>query len=54
MLDLDACIHLEKIEIAGIEVEDELDRTGAGIADMACEFDCVAGHASAGLRIEHG
>ena len=31
MFHLQACIHLEEVELVGVVVVDELDRTGGGI-----------------------
>ncbi len=39
MLDLQACVHFQKIEALIFTVEDELDRPGAAIIDCPGEFD---------------
>ena len=43
MLDLEACVHLEKIEMA-VFVEQELDRPGIGVADTLRHDNGCRGH----------
>ena len=39
VLDLEAGVHLEEVELAGGVVEQELDGAGAGVADLLGEGD---------------
>src|SRR5918994_3272405 len=52
MLDLDAAVQLEQVEVAA--VEHELDRPGASVTDGAGERDRGVAHPRTQLRIERG
>ncbi len=51
MLDLQARVHLEKVEIAR-PIDDELDGSGAGVADGASKFAGLLAHRPAGVGVE--
>ena len=53
MLDLQAGVHFQEVEVA-ILVDDELDRTGAAVADGLGQGDRLLAHAAPGLLIEKG
>ena len=52
MLDLDAAVQLEEVEVA--PVEHELDGAGAAVADRAAERDRGLAHSRSELAVERG
>ncbi len=53
VLDLDARVHLDE-HVVAVAVEQELDRAGVAVADLAGEADGVGADAVAQIRVEVG
>ena len=47
VLDLQAGIHLQEVELLRLRIEEELGRAGAAIADLAGEANCAVGNGGA-------